>query len=121
MEMDVLVIDDNKEITEMISFFLDSQDISCDVINDGIEGLKQIQNKRYDAVLLDIAMPDFSGFDVINRLCQENLLHQNNILVFTALPLTENDTKKLFSDGVKEIVKKPISIDEIAKTLDRFR
>ncbi len=115
------MIDDNKEITEMISFFLDSQDISCCVINDGIEGLKQIKNKRYDMVLLDIAMPDFSGFDVINRLCQGNLLHQNNILIFTALPLSENDAKKLISEGVKGIVKKPIPIDEIVNILDRFR
>ena len=114
------MIDDNKEITEMVSTFLDIQGISCDVTNDGIEGLKQIKNKRYDAVFLDIAMPDFSGLDVINGLSQENLLHQNNILIFTALPLSEDDTKKLTLEGVKEIVKKPVSIDELIIILDRF-
>lgn len=114
------MIDDNKEITEMVSTFLDIQGIACDVTNDGIEGLKQIKNKRYDAVFLDIAMPDFSGLDVIDGLSQENLLHQNNILIFTALPLSEDDTKRLTLEGVKEIVKKPVSIDELIMILDRF-
>jgi DNA-binding response OmpR family regulator len=119
--MEILLIDDNKEITEMVSFFLDSQGISCDVINDGVEGLKIIRKKKYDIVLLDLAMPSFSGYDVVDKLKQEKLLYQNNIVIFTALPLSEDNKKKLISEGIKGIIKKPISIDDIIKTLDRFR
>ena len=42
--MEVLLVDDNKEITDMISFFLNSQGISCHVINDGKDAL--IQDKK---------------------------------------------------------------------------
>ena len=40
--MEVLLIDDNKEITEMISFFLDSQGILCEVENDAKKALEKI-------------------------------------------------------------------------------
>ncbi len=58
---------DNKEITEAISFYLESQDISCRVILNGTEGLEEIRRDSYDLILLDLAMPDFTGYDVKNE------------------------------------------------------
>lgn len=68
--MKVLVIDDNKDLTEAISYSLDEPDIECKIINDGKEGLDEILRERgkYNIILLDIAMPDFSGIDVLEKL-----------------------------------------------------
>ena len=43
--MDLLIIDDNKEITDMVSFFLENQNISCKTVNGGREGLLRIKNE----------------------------------------------------------------------------
>ncbi|MGI8833228.1 MAG: response regulator [Nitrososphaeraceae archaeon] len=39
--------------------------MNCKIINDGKEGLETIRSGQYDLVLLDLAMPGFTGFDVI--------------------------------------------------------
>ncbi len=119
--MEVLLIDDNKEITDMISFFLDSQDISCRVVNEGREALERIKNEKYDVILLDLTLPEFSGYDIFNSLKQEDLLKHNNILLFTASYISDDNIQKILSDGAKGIIKKPVSIDKILEALEKYR
>jgi len=119
--MEVLLIDDNKEITEMVCFFLESQNISCKVVNDGKEGLERIKNEKYDVILLDLTMPDYSGYDILNDLKQENLLKQNNIVLFTASYIVDEGIKKMIADGVKGIIKKPVSVDDIVRIIEEFK
>jgi two-component system, OmpR family, response regulator len=119
--MEVLLIDDNKEITEMISFFLDSQDISCKTANNGREGLNKIKNEKFDVILLDLTMPEFNGYDIFNDLLKENLLKKNNIILFTASYITEENAQKMIEEGAKGFIKKPISIDKIIETIEKFK
>ncbi len=41
----------------MISFFLESNNMSCKIANDGKEGLERIKSEKYDVILLDLTMP----------------------------------------------------------------
>ena len=66
--MKVLLIDDNETITEMMSKYLTAKGHQCSVTNDGRTGLTLINEKKFDVVLLDLAMPDFTGVDVIDEL-----------------------------------------------------
>ena len=60
------------------------KDIECNMINNGREGLERIRNDKFDLVLLDLAMPDFSGWDVIKSLHKDGLIKSKNIVIFTA-------------------------------------
>ena len=104
--MEVLLIDDNKEITEMISFFLDSQGIFCEVENDAKKALEKINEKQYDVILLDLTMPIFSGFDLFNQLKKENAIRKNNIVIFTASHIEQeeidNMTKRWYKSNYTE-------------------
>jgi two-component system OmpR family response regulator len=120
--MRVLVIDDNKEITDMLSFYLESLDgYECEVSNDGKEGLQAIKSENFDVVILDLAMPEFSGVDIINSLGKDNLLEKNRIIVLTASSLNDEDTDNLVRDGIRAVLKKPISVDELTKAMQQFR
>jgi DNA-binding response OmpR family regulator len=119
--MKLLVIDDNHDITDVVRFYCDSQGLDCTVINDGNDGLNLIRdNDDFDLILLDLAMPDFSGLDVINSLKKENLLEQKKIIVFTA----SSDPKvmeEIRNSGVKGILKKPCSVDDLTALIEKFR
>jgi len=119
--MEVLLIDDNKEITEMISFFLDSQEILCEVENDAKKALEKINEKRYDVILLDLTMPVFSGFDLFNKLKKENDIRKNNIVIFTASYIEQEKIDNMIKEGIKAIIRKPISIDSIINTINQFK
>ncbi len=117
-QMKILVVDDNKEITEAVSFYLDTIDISCTVTNDGREALKMIKERDdFDLILLDIAMPDFTGLDVVDQLKKDSLLSTRNIVFFTASNINED---QLLSHGAKGIIRKPISIEELQSSINKF-
>jgi len=117
----ILVIDDNEEITEAIHFFCESmKDIECYMTNDGREGLEKIKREKFDLVMLDLAMPEFSGYDVIRPLRQDGVLELNNIVVFTASSDVET-LKEIGNSGVREVFKKPFSLDEITDLIKKYR
>ena len=118
----VLIIDDNEDITELIKDYLETEDIECKIINRGIDGLEEIRKNDgyYNVVLLDLAMPEFSGLDVFNKLKEENLLKSNNVIIFTASSTQNSEINEMMEGGAKYILKKPSSIDEILDVVTRF-
>jgi two-component system, OmpR family, response regulator len=119
-KMRVLLIDDNKDITDTVSFYLDTQGIQCKIINDGKKGLEIIRSENFDVILVDLAMPEFSGFDIVSTLNKEGLLKFKNILLFTASSVNSKDIIELLSMGAKGVVKKPPSIDELLEAINKF-
>lgn len=118
----VLIIDDNEDITELIKDYLETEDLECKIINRGIDGLEEIRKNDgyYNVVLLDLAMPEFSGLDVFNKLKEENLLKSNNVIIFTASSTQNSEINDMIKGGAKYILRKPSSIDEILDVVTRF-
>lgn len=115
--MKVLVIDDNVDITEMISQYLKMSGHECNYANDGRNGLNMILNKRFDVVLLDLAMPEFSGRDVINELVEKNKIKDQPVILFTASSKPNKEINELIQKGVHSCLKKPIDPDELVSYL----
>lgn len=78
----------------------------------GKEGLELIKNEEWDLVMLDLAMPDFSGLDVIEDLEKNNLLKKNIIWIFTASSITKEEEKEFIKRGVSKVIRKPLQIKE---------
>jgi two-component system aerobic respiration control sensor histidine kinase ArcB len=122
--MKVLLVDDSKEITEVISFFLESQynDVSCIVINEGRKAFQEIkEHDDYDVIILDMALPEMSGYDILEQLSKENLMRSKDIVIFTASSIPEKDKQEYLKSGVKGFLQKPLSIDELASMIETFR
>ena len=59
-------------------------------------------------------MPGVSGFDIINHLKSEGLLQSQNVVILTAVPLSEAETSSLLSqEGISRVMKKPLSIEDM--------
>lgn len=112
--MKVLVIDDNQSITELLDTFLNSKGFESFVTNDPKKGLEQIKEKKFDAILLDINMPEFSGIDIIETLEKEKILKDQNIHIFSAVAFSTNQIQNLLEkEGVKGRLKKPVQFQEL--------
>ena len=109
--LNVLIIDDNEQITKMLTTFLELKEHKCTVANDGKEGLAIIKEDRHDVILLDLAIPEFDGFAVIKDLEENNMLKDHKVIVFTASTITEEDLDALVNRGVASYILKPIDID----------
>lgn len=119
--MKVLVIDDNREITDMLALYFETQEIDFTAINDGERGLQAIRKEDTDLVLLDLAMPNFSGVDVVDYLKKENLLVSKNIIIFTASSVSPQLFDDLMKRGIKGVLKKPVDMEELENLVNRFR
>lgn len=118
--MNILVIDDNKDITDAILLFAESQSHSCEISNDGREGCNLAKKENFDLILLDIAMPEFSGYDVLNTLKKDSNFDMKKIVVITASNLDSLASEKIESLGIFKLVKKPISLDSLQDIFAEF-
>lgn len=118
--MKILIIDDNKDIAKMLSKYMTIKGHFCSVANDGRNGLNLIENKTFDAVILDIAMPEFSGTDVIDALCKSGKIKNQNIIILTASSLSYEDESTMKSKGVRLCLKKPIDPDILLGHIQQF-
>ena len=109
--LEILIVDDNEQITKMLTTFLELKEHKCTVANDGKEGLNLIKEKKHDVVLLDLAMPEFDGYSVIKDLEENNMLKDQKIIVFTASTITQEELDGLVDRGAHSYILKPIDID----------
>jgi len=115
--LEILIIDDNEQITKMLTTFLELKEHNCTIANDGKEGLSIIKEKRHDVILLDLAMPEFDGYSVIKDLEENNELKDHKIIVFTASTITQEELDELVTRGVTSYILKPIDIDVLHSKL----
>ena len=109
--LEILIIDDNEQITKMLTTFLELKEHKCTVANDGKEGLSIIKENKHDVVLLDLAMPEFDGYSVIKDLEENGLIKDQKIIVFTASTITQEELDELVDRGASSYILKPIDID----------
>src|SRR5215469_5395433 len=101
--MKVLLIEDNRDIADMVRLCLESENIVCETTDDGKVGLQSIKEDKFDAILLDLAIPEFSGFDIFRALKEENLLQSNNVLIFTASSVTDQELTEMIDDLIEAV------------------
>ncbi len=109
--LEILIIDDNEQITKMLTTFLELKQHKCTVANEGKEGLSIIKENKHDVILLDLAMPEFDGYAVIKDLEENDMLKDHKIIVFTASTVTQEELDELVKRGVTTYILKPIDID----------
>ena len=110
--MKVLIIDDNESITEAVKDFFEFENIECKTVNEGRLGLSEIENQKFDLILLDIAIPSYTGIDILNELKRQRFKNQK-IIIFTASVFKSEQIDDFLEIGVKEVLTKPISLDKL--------
>ncbi|MBS3923134.1 MAG: response regulator [Nitrosarchaeum sp.] len=115
------MVDDNKEITKIMSKYFTKKGHLCTVSNDGRNALEILQNQKFDVTLLDLAMPEFSGRDLVLHLKNTGKINEHNIVCLTASSPSSEYEDELKSMGVNAILKKPIDPDTLLDFLSQFQ
>lgn len=113
MKHKILVVEDNKDISSIVCKYLEKENYSYDLAQDGFEALEYFKPNKYALVLLDVMMPGIDGFEVLENIRN---LSEIPIIMLTARQ-EEIDRLKGFDLGADDYVVKPFSIKELMKRI----
>lgn len=77
----ILIIDDDEDLCELVSEYLEVEGFEVETIHDGESGLKMAKEDEHDLAILDVMLPKMNGFDVLRELRQTSKLP---VLMLTA-------------------------------------
>ena len=104
-ESKILVVDDNKEIREIINILLSGEGYQVIEANDGLKALDQIMQHEFDLIILDVMMPKMDGWQV----CREIRQYSKVPIIMLTAKSDEKDELQGFDLGVDEYITKPFS------------
>jgi DNA-binding response OmpR family regulator len=115
----ILIVEDETNIAESLSFILRRADFDVDTVADGAEALDRLRRERFGAIILDIMLPGMNGFDVLRAVRADRALAALPVIVLTAKGQA-NDRKMAEAIGASAFITKPFSNAEIVDRVSRL-
>lgn len=113
--MNILIVEDEKNLAAEIAEFLKSENFLCDIANTGTEASEKIAINLYDFVLLDLGLPDYNGLDLIKEAKKNN--SEASFLIITARGAVEDKVKGL-DLGADDYLAKPFALIELLSRIN---
>lgn len=111
MSFKILIIEDEKNISEIVAKYLEKEGYTTLIASDGIEGLALFRDSNPDLVISDVMMPTIDGFEVLREI---RLISDVPVIMLTAKQ-EEVDRLKGFENGADDYVTKPFSPKELVR------
>jgi DNA-binding response OmpR family regulator len=109
--MRILIIEDDKSLSELLTYGLEMEGLTADICHDGLEGLKLAKQDIYDLILLDRMLPSMSGEKILTKIRHESIV--TPIIFITAIGDPIERIKGL-DLGADDYLVKPFDIGELS-------
>ena len=103
----ILLVDDEEDILEFLSYNLKKEGFRIDTANNGISALKKLEKSKPDLIILDVMMPEMDGIEVCEKIREQDNFDDVLILFLTARS-EEYSELAGFSAGADDYITKPI-------------
>lgn len=114
MKINILIVEDEKEIREGVSEYLAEVGYSVISAEDGMQAIELFKNSKIDLVILDIMLPKANGFVVLNKIRQES-----NVPVIMLTAMSDDYTQIMsFDEEADDYITKPFSIIVLHKRIE---
>ena len=114
MKINILIVEDEKEIREGVSEYLSEVGYNVISAEDGMQAIELFKNSKIDLVILDIMLPKANGFVVLNKIRQES-----NVPVIMLTAMSDDYTQIMsFDEKADDYITKPFSIIVFHKRIE---
>ena len=107
----ILHVDDEPDTLEAVKTILEKEGFEVVGVESGNGALKEIDLNGFDLILLDIMMPDMSGWDLFTRIAK--IAPTYRVVFLTVLEISEEKLKQLKEHGIKDYITKPFDRDDL--------
>lgn len=118
MALKIMLVDDDPTYLELLSLYLTNDGWEVAAFSSGREALGQVRRIRPDLILLDMEMPDLSGFDLARLLKQDP--KSRNIPILATAALSPPRAGECLAAGCDDYIVKPFKYEELRKRLSRL-
>ncbi|OGC02502.1 hypothetical protein A2V82_02065 [candidate division KSB1 bacterium RBG_16_48_16] len=115
----IFILEDDPDIGELLEFNLVNTGYSVLLEKSGLKGFDRIKTNPPDLLLLDLNLPELSGFEICKYLRKNDQTSKLPIIVITARA-SEMDRAACLELGVDEYITKPFRIKEMLKKVKRY-
>ena len=118
----VLVAEDNAINQRLVTMLLERHGINCDCVSNGLEAVDSRQRVRYDAILMDVKMPEMDGYEATQEIRQYEQAHQLPAIPIIALTASalRGDQEQCFACGMNDFLTKPLNVAELVSRLKKY-
>ena len=117
MPRSVLIVEDDKNIADLLRLYLEKEEMTCHTALDGLAGLEKFQQVQPDLVLLDIMLPGMDGWAVCRKIRETS---KTPIIMLTAKGELEDKVSGL-EMGADDYITKPFEAKEVVARLRGIR
>jgi DNA-binding response OmpR family regulator len=110
----ILIVEDEPNIVESLSFILRRAGFDVHTVTDGAEALDRVRRQSFSALLLDVMLPGMNGFDVLRAIRADHALAALPVVVLTAKGQA-NDRRMAEAIGASAFITKPFSNSEVVE------
>ncbi len=112
----VLLVEDNRELSETVGTYLESQNYTVDYAGDGLTAMHLAVTEEYDVIVLDLNLPGIDGMEVCRRL-RKDARKTTPVIMLTARDQL-NDKIEGFEVGADDYLVKPFELPELAVRIE---
>lgn len=113
----IMTVDDEPNIVELVKAILEKEKHDVIIAHSGQECLDKLDETTPDLILLDIKMPDLSGWDVYNRIRDRGV--DSEIVFVSMFEVSSDELSQLKDKGVADYIEKPFSRDELVRRVEQ--
>jgi two-component system, chemotaxis family, chemotaxis protein CheY len=112
----ILLVDDDEDILDSLKIIFDSNGFVSTVAKNGKEAVEQYQNVKPDIVILDLMMPEYDGFYVLERIKN----HNDKTRIFVVTGIISEESKRRLDDYNVVLLYKPIDTKSLIKKISEL-
>ncbi|RYU62481.1 response regulator [Methylolobus aquaticus] len=118
--VNLLLVEDNPVNQKLALILLGKAGYAVDLAENGLRAIEQIGKRRYDAVLMDVQMPEMDGFEATRRIREQETPGSHLPIIAMTANAMKGDEELCREAGMDDYVSKPFLLPKLMQVLDRW-
>lgn len=112
----ILVIEDDQDLGELITFILAEEGFQAELVSDGTMAMELLQHQTPNVILLDIHLPGVSGLDILSYVRSQERMAQTRVMVTTA----DEQMAEVCARTADLVFRKPYTVNDLVSGIKRL-
>ena len=115
--MKIFIVDDNEQITQLLSKILAAKGHNVVTVNLFEKCLDMLEKENFDVVIVDAPMPGYDQLNTIHDLDKKGILQSHKIILFSGLKISNQTIMDLKRKGLYSYLPKPLEVEKLLQEL----